>query len=157
MIVFDELHRTGAAEWQKNIEKLLENQPAKVLGITATPERDMDKRDMSEIFAKKYGYTDDEILDEKHLSYNMDLLEAIERGIIHSPNVVNCEYSLIKDGSLDELKLKIDDIIDENLKKEKRREYDKVRREISEADGIDKILILERDCAAPIWKTRQKK
>ena len=140
LIVFDELHRTGAAEWQKNIEKLLENQPAKVLGITATPERDMDKRDMSEIFAKKYGYTDDEILDEKHLSYNMDLLEAIERGIIHSPNVVNCEYSLIKDGSLDELKLKIDDIIDENLKKEKRREYDKVRREISEADGIDKIL-----------------
>ena len=140
LIVFDELHRTGAAEWQKNIEKLLENQPAKVLGITATPERDMDKRDMSEIFAKKYGYTDDEILDEKHLSYNMDLLEAIERGIIHSPNVVNCEYSLIKDGSLDELKLKIDDIIDENLKKEKRREYEKVRREISEADGIDKIL-----------------
>ena len=140
LIVFDELHRTGASEWQKNIEKLLENQPAKVLGITATPERDMDKRDMSEIFAKKYGYTDDEILDEKHLSYNMDLLEAIERGIIHSPNVVNCEYSLIKDGSLDELKLKIDDIIDENLKKEKRREYDKVRREISEADGIDKIL-----------------
>ena len=112
----------------------------KVLGITATPERDMDKRDMSEIFAKKYGYTDDEILDEKHLSYNMDLLEAIERGIIHSPNVVNCEYSLIKDGSLDELKLKIDDIIDENLKKEKIREYEKVRREISEADGIDKIL-----------------
>lgn len=52
MIVFDELHRTGASEWQKNIEKLLENQPAKVLGITATPERDMDKRDMSEIFAK---------------------------------------------------------------------------------------------------------
>ena len=140
LIVFDELHRTGAAEWQKNIENLLENQPAKVLGITATPERDMDKRDMSEIFAKKYGYTDDEILDEKHLSYNMDLLEAIERGIIHSPNVVNCEYSLIKDGSLDELKLKIDDIIDENLKKEKRREYEKVRREISEADGIDKIL-----------------
>ena len=140
LIVFDELHRTGASEWQKNIEKLLENQPAKVLGITATPERDMDKRDMSEIFAKKYGYTDDEILDEKHLSYNMDLLEAIERGIIHSPNVVNCEYSLIKDGSLDELKLKIDDIIDENLKKEKRREYEKVRREISEADGIDKIL-----------------
>ena len=140
LIVFDELHRTGAAEWQKNIEKLLENQPAKVLGITATPERDMDKRDMSEIFAKKYGYTDDEILDEKHLSYNMDLLEAIERGIIHSPNVVNCEYSLIKDGSLDELKLKIDDIIDENLKKEKIREYEKVRREISEADGIDKIL-----------------
>lgn len=51
----------------------------------------------------------------------MDLLEAIERGIIHSPNVVNCEYSLIKDGSLDELKLKIDDIIDENLKKKKKR------------------------------------
>ena len=88
--------------------------------MTATPERDTDKRDMTEIFAKKYGYTEEEILAEKHLSYNMDLLDAIERGIIHNPKVINCEYSLIKDGSLDELELKIDDIIDESKKNPKR-------------------------------------
>ena len=139
-IVLDELHRAGASEWQKSIDKLLENQTAKVLGMTATPERDTDKRDMTEIFAKKYGYTEEEILAERHLSYNMDLLDAIERGIIHNPKVINCEYSLIKDGSLDELELKIDDIIDESKKKSKKSEYERIRKEINEADGIDKIL-----------------
>ncbi len=140
-IVLDELHRTGASEWGKQLNMLLDNQVhAKVLGMTATPERDMDGKDMSEIFAKKYGYTDDEILKEKHLAFNMDLLEAIESEITHNPKVVNCEYSLLKDGSLDELELKIDDITDENLKLEKRKEYEALRREIESSSGIEQIL-----------------
>ena len=139
-IVFDELHRTGANEWEKQIDALLENQSAKVLGITATPERDEDKRDMSEIFAKKYGYTEDEILKGKHLSYKMNLLEAIKRGIVNNPKVINCEYSLIKDGSLEELKIKIEEITDENIKKEKMVKYEKLRKQVSEANGIEKIL-----------------
>ena len=140
-IVLDELHRTGASEWGKQLNILLDNQThAKVLGMTATPERDMDGKDMSEIFAKKYGYTDDEILEEKHLAFNMDLLEAIESEITHNPKVVNCEYSLLKDGSLDELELKIDDIMDENLKLEKRKEYEALRREIESSSGIEQIL-----------------
>ena len=140
-IVLDELHRTGASEWGKQLNILLDNQThAKVLGMTATPERDMDGKDMSEIFAKKYGYTDDEILEEKHLAFNMDLLEAIESEITHNPKVVNCEYSLLKDGSLDELELKIDDIMDENLKLEKKKEYEALRREIESSSGIEQIL-----------------
>ena len=140
-IVLDELHRTGASEWGKQLNILLDNQThAKVLGMTATPERDMDGKDMSEIFAKKYGYTDDEILEEKHLAFNMDLLEAIESEITHNPKVINCEYSLLKDGSLDELELKIDDIMDENLKLEKRKEYEALRREIESSSGIEQIL-----------------
>ena len=55
MIVFDELHRTGAKEWEGKIDKLLENQTddIKVLGITATPTRDVDGRDMANEMAKK--------------------------------------------------------------------------------------------------------
>ena len=140
LIVLDELHRTGANEWGKQLNELLKHQKAKVLGITATPERDMDKRDMSEELAKNYGYTDDDILEEKHLSYNMNLLEAIQRGIIHNPNVINCEYALSKDGSLDELELKIEDITDENLKSEKRKEYENLRREVESSNGIEQIL-----------------
>ena len=140
LIIFDELHRTGASEWGKQINELLENQTAKILGITATPERDVDRKDMSEEFAKKYGYTDDEIIGEEHLSYNMDLLEAIKKGIIHNPNVINCEYSLIKDGSLDDLELSIEDITDEKLRIEKRKEYEMLRKEVASADGIEKIL-----------------
>ncbi len=49
MIVLDELHRTGAKEWEGKIDKLLKNQTeeVKVLGITATPTRDVDRRDMA--------------------------------------------------------------------------------------------------------------
>ena len=50
MIVLDEVHRTGAKEWEGKIDGLLDNQneDVKVLGITATPVRDVDGRDMAD-------------------------------------------------------------------------------------------------------------
>ncbi|MGM9879220.1 MAG: DEAD/DEAH box helicase family protein [Bacilli bacterium] len=62
-IIMDELHRTGAKEWVKRVEELLENQlkdqtkKTKVLGITATPQRDYDNEDMANKWANFYGYT----------------------------------------------------------------------------------------------------
>ena len=140
LIIFDELHRTGATEWSSKIDKLLENQPAKVLGITATPERDVDGMDMTEEFAKKYGYNDEDILLGKHISYYMDLIEAIEKGIVNDLEVINCEYALSKDGSLEDLKYKIDDIVDLEEKENQTKEYEKIRRSVLVADGIEKIL-----------------
>ena len=67
---------------------------------------------MTEEFAKKYGYSDEDILLGKHISYYMDLIEAIEKGIVNDLEVLNCEYALSKDGSLENLKYKIDDIVD---------------------------------------------
>ena len=140
LIIFDELHRTGATEWLSKIDKLLENQPAKVLGITATPERDVDGMDMTEQFAKKYGYSDEDILLGKHISYYMDIIEAIEKGIINDLEVLNCEYALSKDGSLEELKYKIDEIADLEEKDKQTKEYEKIRKSVLAADGIEKIL-----------------
>ena len=74
------------------------------------------------------------------MSYNMNLIDAIERGIIHNPNVVNCEYSLLKDGSLEDLELRIGDILDENVKTKVKDEYEQLRKQIISADGIEKIL-----------------
>ena len=140
LIIFDELHRTGASKWSSKIDKLLENQPAKVLGITATPERDVDGMDMTEEFAKKYGYSDEDILLGKHISYYMDLIEAIEKGIVNDLEVINCEYALSKDGSLEKLEYKMDDIVDLEEKDKKIKEYEKIRRSVLAADGIEKIL-----------------
>ena len=140
LIIFDELHRTGASKWSSKIDKLLENQPAKVLGITATPERDVDGMDMTEEFAKKYGYNDEDILLGKHISYYMDLIEAIEKGIVNDLEVINCEYALSKDGSLEKLEYKMDDIVDLEEKDKKIKEYEKIRRSVLAADGIEKIL-----------------
>lgn len=51
---------------ENHIDELIDNQDSnvKVLGITATPERDVDSRDMTEYWARKFRYTDNEILEQ---------------------------------------------------------------------------------------------
>ena len=118
-MIFDELHRTGAEKWEKSLDKLIENQPeeTKVLGITATPTRDADDRNMSDEIAKKLGYTDEEIRAEKHIAAKIELKEAIQLGMVVNPKVVSCEYNLLTDGSMENLAEQINEIEDENERK----------------------------------------
>ena len=141
-IVCDELHRTGAAGWQEYMEMLFTSRSAstKILGLTATPERDRDNKDMSEYWAKFFGYTDEEILKGLHRAYSMDFLEAIEKGIIANPRVVNCMYSFVNDGTLEQLGLDIENMSDEGLKADYKRKYEQMRKNITNANGIEKIL-----------------
>ena len=120
-MIFDELHRTGAEKWEKSLDKLIENQPeeTKVLGITATPTRDVDDRNMSDEIAKKLGYTDEEIRAEKHIATKIELKEAIQLGMVVNPKVVSCEYNLLTDGSMENLAEQINEIEDENERKKK--------------------------------------
>ena len=140
LIIFDEIHRTGAQEWINLIEELIDNQDkdTKVLGMTATPERDMDFRNMTEFWARKFGYTDDEILKKEHLSSNLDLIEAIQSGILMNFDVINCAYTY--QNQLEELKFSIDEINDEKLKDEELKKYEKLRRKVSSSVGIERIL-----------------
>ncbi len=143
LIILDELHRTGAAEWKVGIDKLLQNQDktTKVLGITATPIRDIDSNDMSVVLARYFGYTEEEILSHKHLAINMDLMEAVRLGYVVNSKIVNCEYSLQdKDGLLDNLSKKIDEFMDEDERNKLLIKYDDLRRKVEQADGISKIL-----------------
>ena len=142
LIIFDELHRTGASEWKKHVNELLnhQNKYTKVLGITATPERDVDLKDMTEFWAKYYGYTDEEILLGKHIAINMDIVEAIKLGIVANPKVVNCEYTLLNDEYLEDLKISIDSIVDENIKEEHLKKYEALRKQVANSSGIEKIL-----------------
>lgn len=49
LIVCDELHRTGAKTWGQKFEALVDSHPdSKVFGVTATPLRCVDGRDMAE-------------------------------------------------------------------------------------------------------------
>ena len=133
MIVLDELHRTGAKEWEGKIDELLENQAdnVKVLGITATPTRDVDGRDMANETAKKLGYTDEEIDQRKHLASNMTLENAIRMGYVVNPKLVYCKYDLISSGKMDELRAKIDDIEDENKRAEELQKYNELRQKLN--------------------------
>lgn len=141
-IIFDELHRTGAMDWGKNINELLNNQDdkTKVLGITATPQRDVDYKNMADEWARYFGYTEEEIQKYKHLAYNMDLNEAIELGYVVNPRVVNCEYTLEQDGSLENLQNTINLIDDEEKRNEAIKKLDILRRKVGQADGIEKVI-----------------
>ena len=151
MIVLDELHRTGAKEWEGKIDKLLKNQAeeVKVLGITATPTRDADGRDMANETAKKLGYTDEEISQRKHLAANMTLENAIRMGYVVNPKLVYCKYDLISSGKMVELKAQIDSIEDENKRAEELEKYDKLRaklnKEIDAEIGEEARKKLEED------------
>ena len=133
MIVLDELHRTGAKEWEGKIDGLLDNQneDVKVLGITATPVRDADGRDMAEETAKKLGYTDEEVKQRKHLASNMTLENAIRMGYVVNPKLVYCKYDLISSGKMDELRAKIDDIEDESKRAEELQKYNELRQKLN--------------------------
>ena len=141
-IIFDELHRTGAEKWEEALNKLLENQleTTKVLGITATPRRDADDRNMSDEIAKKLGYTEEEIKAEKHIATKIELKEAIQLGMVVNPKVVSCEYNLLTDGTMENLKEEIDEIADEDEKKKKLEKYDKLRKNLENATGISEII-----------------
>ena len=141
-MIFDELHRTGAEKWEKSLDKLIENQSeeTKVLGITATPTRDVDDRNMSDEIAKKLGYTDEEIKVEKHIATKIELKEAIQLGMVVNPKVVSCEYNLLTDGSMENLAEQINEIEDENERKKKLEQYDRLRKNLEKAKGIPEIL-----------------
>jgi hypothetical protein len=133
MIVLDEIHRTGAKEWEGKIDTLLENQndDVKVLGLSATPTRDVDGRDMAEETARKLGYTDEEIKSRKYFASNMSLENAIRMGYVVNPKLVYCKYDLISSGKMDNLKAEIDDIDDENKRAEKLQKYNEIRAKLN--------------------------
>ena len=150
-VVLDELHRTGAKEWGDRLNTLIDNQTekTKVLGITATPRRDADGINMANEMAERLGYTNSDAVRGKHIAINMSLTNAIRMGLIVNPKLVSCKYDLISSGKMDELRIKIDDIEDENKRAEELQRYNELRanlnREIDDDIGEEARKKLEED------------
>ena len=142
-IILDELHRSGAPEWSKFVNELMANQnqeKIKVLGLTATPERDRDDKDMAVYWARYFDYTDEEIELNKHLAINETLESAIKAGLLPNPKFINCLYSYKSDGTLDEMYENIN-MLDEGEKKAKAfSKYEQLCRSVEQSQGIEKIL-----------------
>ena len=82
MIIFDEMHRLGAEKWGQSAETLVKNNPdAKVLGLTATPERG-DGVDITQ-----------KVFDGADPVSTLTIEEAIARGILPPPNYVLAQYN----------------------------------------------------------------
>lgn len=126
LIIMDELHRTGADKWGKKVDDLIKMYPnAKVLGLTATPDRRDDKDVVDRIFAG-------------NIDYELTLVDAIRRKIVKPPTYVKCDYALID--SLNSIKVLIDTCTDEHVKKELQSKYDKMRKIVEKAEGIRELF-----------------
>ena len=142
-IILDELHRSGAPEWSKFVNELMANQnqeKIKVLGLTATPERDRDDKDMAVYWARYFGYSDEEIELNKHLAINETLESAIKAGLLPNPKFINCLYSYRSDGTLDEMYENISMLDDGEKKAKAFSKYEQLCRSVEQSQGIEKIL-----------------
>lgn len=127
-VILDEFHRCGAIQWGGGVEALLKRWPkAKVLGLSATSIRYLDEqRDMAEE------------LFEGHIASEMTLGEAIARGILKAPRYVIAVYSWEKE--LETYSARIALLRDEARRKKARRQWEKLRRALEQADGLETIF-----------------
>lgn len=125
VIILDEVHRSGAEDWGKAVDYLLEtNSNAQVLGMTATPLRS----DGQNMIEKRFG----------EVAYELKLSEAVARGILTIPTYISSRYIFEED--IQNLQEKIDSIEDENIKKEFQEKLDKAKKSVENANGIKEIL-----------------
>ena len=150
-VILDELHRSGASEWSRKLQKLVDyqhdNPNFHMLGITATEERDMDGKDMAEFWAKYFNYSDEEIAKNKHVAYYMSLEDAVYYRYVLNPKKVACDYFLAtKEGQglfqeLEEKMKEVEEVTgnDENVKRLAAK-LDHLRRNVTKAKGTGDII-----------------
>ena len=93
-IITDEAHRVGAEEWSKKYETIIKNNNAKILAISATPERnDKDGKEMMAGIAKMI-YNDEVVLPEEYMAQEIYVLDAMRDGLINAPKVVSSGFYL---------------------------------------------------------------
>ena len=106
LIVFDELHRTGARSWRKAVELLKKLNPSsKFLGASATPRRHDQKTTKKDMV---------DILFEGNRAGNISLVDALKQKILPLPTYVSTMYSLKEESSKKEKQ--IENIKDEEVR-----------------------------------------
>lgn len=126
-IILDEFHRCGAPEWGKGVNRLLEKSPnAKIIGLSATPLRAVDKKDMA-----------DELF-EGQIASEMTLEEAVAEGIIQAPIYINGIYALNE--VVLQAQAKISRIEDKKAKQEIEKKINEAKRQLEKAEGLEEIF-----------------
>ena len=144
LMILDELHRSGAKTWEPQIKKLIDLNPkAKILGMTATPIRDVDGKDMARGLAEMTGdYTEEELINKEYLASEMHLLDAMQDNYVVSPKIVTFDYTLADSDEYHE----IAEMIESEKDNEKLKELIKIKNEMdsiiknSEKEGMSGIF-----------------
>ena len=126
-IIIDEFHRCGAPEWSKGVDRIIKQSPnAKILGMTATPIRAVDNKNMADAIFKG------------NVASEMTLEEAVAEGIIEAPIYINGIYSLQEE--IKRAESNIEKISNEEAKKELRKDIEEAKRHLEQAEGLDDIF-----------------
>ncbi len=127
-IILDEFHRCGAEMWGQGVERLLRAYPrVKLLGLSATSVRYLDnQRDMAE---ELFG---------GDVASEMDLGEAIVRGILPAPKYVTTVFKYQQD--LDYWQQRVNSARAFGIRDEAQKLLDALRRALEQADGLDVIF-----------------
>ena len=131
VIIFDEIHRMGAENWEPAIDKLIEANPnAQIIGMSATPER-TDKRNMA---YEKFG---------KSVVYEMSLTEALS-GSKEDEVVLNgARYARVIStlrNEIDQYKKQIDLIEDEGKRQRLLKKFEELNSIVASSPDISDIM-----------------
>ncbi|MBQ3502981.1 MAG: DEAD/DEAH box helicase family protein, partial [Clostridia bacterium] len=118
-IVLDEFHRCGADKWGKSVNEFLRiNSKAKVMGLSATPIRPSDGKNMVE-----------EMFDGK-IASELTLVDALEQNILPLPVMINAIYSFE-----DEIVSLQSRLFNKKYDPEKQKEIDKTLKQVKQLIG----------------------
>lgn len=129
LIVCDELHRTGAKTWGQKFEVLVNSHPdSKVFGVTATPLRCADGRDMAEEYF------------DGNKACDISLAEALVREIIPvMPLYVSALYTFEEEyQNMSEKIEKANNSMEEKL--ELQKELLAAKQQLEKANGVSEII-----------------
>ena len=129
LIVCDELHRTGAKTWGKKFEEMVNtHSDAKVFGVTATPLRCEDGRDMAEEYF------------DGNRACDISLAEALVREIIPvMPTYISALYTFDEEYSNMTQKIeKANNTMEE--KEDFQKELLAAKQQLEKANGVSEII-----------------
>lgn len=95
LIIFDEVHRSGAENWETLIKNIISANPnAKILAITATPERSDQNTPMDNIAEFVYG-KENILSREQYMANEIYLEDALRDGLVVAPKNYDWDIALM--------------------------------------------------------------
>ena len=161
LIILDEAHRSGASGWQQAVSELVgckvENgepvydpnskKKSKVLAISATPERDVDGKNMMDLWASALdNRTPEEIRERKHLGMDLDLDTAVRKGIVVQPEVIHFDANLVDTPEYKRL-VELYSSATGKTKESLRKRLDKINREVIGIENYDTLSPEDQEMA----------
>ncbi len=160
-IILDEAHRSGASGWQQAVAELvgckIENgepifdpnskKKSKVLAISATPERDVDGKNMMDLWAAAIDNRPPEEINEKrHIGMDLDLDTAVRKGIVVQPEVIHFDANLVDSPEYKRL-VTLYQSATGKLKDSLRKRLDRVNAEVIGIENYDMLSLADQEKA----------